>query len=79
MKRYTKALVDDESNLNEMIEAAIKQNAQEDKAASESLEEDIVDDTEINLSEIEDLISDSDFEEFSEFLEDDGLEEEGVE
>ena len=69
MKRYTKSLVDDETNLNEMMEAAIKQNEQEDKAASENLEEDIIDDTELNFKDLEsEVITDDDFMEFEEFL-----------
>lgn len=70
MKRYTKSLVDDETNLNEMIEAAIRQNAQEDKIASESLEEDIVDDTELSIEDLEEQITtDEDFSDFEDFLE----------
>ena len=72
MKRYTKSLVDDETNLNEMMEAAIKQNEQEDKAASENLEEDIIDDTELNFKDLEsEVITDDDFMEFEEFLNED--------
>ena len=71
MQKYTRTLIEEETNLSNMIEAALKQNAKEDQEASESNELDIVDNEEINLDEVEESLKDNDFSEFNEFLEDD--------
>lgn len=63
MQRYTTSLVSSDSNLANLIEAALKQNAKEDKESAESQETEIVDDEDI-FEEIEKQLSDSDFEEF---------------
>ena len=70
MQRYTKTLIEEETNLSNLVEAAIKQNLKEDKEASSNVEEDIVDEySEIDLEEIEHELKDSDFSDFGEFLE----------
>ena len=71
MQKYTRTLIEEETNLSNMIEAALKQNAKEDQEASESNELDIVDNEEINLEEVEESLKDNDFSDFNEFLEDD--------
>ena len=71
MQRYTRTLIEEETNLRNMIEAALKQNAKEDQEASENNELDIVDNEEINLDEVEESLKDNDFSDFNEFLEDD--------
>ena len=71
MQKYTRTLIEEETNLSNMIEAALKQNAKEDQEASESNELDIVDNEEINLDEVEESLKDNDFSDFNEFLEDD--------
>ena len=70
MKTYTRTLIEEETNLSNMIEAALKQNAKEDQEASENDENDIIDEDDINLEEVEESLRDKDFEEFNEFLED---------
>lgn len=69
MKRYTKTLITEETNLGNLIEEAIKSNQREDEAAANA------DDTDTGLTDEEDLIEeleeqlrDEDFEEYSEFL-----------
>lgn len=69
MKRYTRTLIGEESNLINMIEAAIKQNEREDRAEEENNEVDIVTEDDIELEELEKELIDDDFEEFSDFLE----------
>ena len=70
MKRYTKTLITEETNLGNLIEEAIKNNQKEDEADAKA------DDTDTGLlndqdtiEELEGQLHDSDFEEYSEFLE----------
>ena len=74
MQRYTRTLIEEETNLSNMIELALKQNAKEDQENTE-IEDDIVDeDSLINLDDIEEELKDSDYEEFADFLEEEALE-----
>ena len=70
MKRYTKTLITEETNLGNLIEEAIKNNQKEDEAAANSDDTDtgLLDDDDIE--ELEGQLHDSDFEDYSEFLED---------
>jgi hypothetical protein len=45
-------LIEEETNLGAMIEAALRQNAREDEEAA-AHDDDIVDDVEVNLDDIE--------------------------
>ena len=70
MKRYTKTLITEETNLGNLIEEAIKNNQKEDEADAKA------DDTDTGLlndqdtiEELEGQLHDSDFDEYSEFLE----------
>ena len=68
MKRYTRTLITEETNLGNLIEEAIKNNQKEDEADANA------DDTDTGLldsddiEELEEQLHDSDFEEYSEFL-----------
>jgi hypothetical protein len=74
MQRYTRTLNEEETNLSNMIELALKQNAKEDQENT-GIEDDIVDeDSLINLDDIEEELKDSDYEEFADFLEEEALE-----
>ena len=74
MQRYTRTLIEEETNLSNMIELALKQNAKEDQENT-GIEDDIVDeDSLINLDDIEEELKDSDYEEFADFLEEETLE-----
>lgn len=74
MQRYTRTLIEEETNLSNMIELALKQNAKEDQENT-GVEDDIVDeDSLINLDDIEEELKDSDYEEFADFLEEEALE-----
>lgn len=63
MQKYTKDLVEKETNLSAMIEQAIKNNAREDENDEEDNDEIVFDDD--MISELDD----SDFEDFQNFLE----------
>ena len=69
MKRYTKTLVEEETNLSIMVEKALREIEKEDKEASENEEDEIVDDFDLSIEDIEKTLRDEDFEEFEEFLE----------
>lgn len=66
MQRYTRRLVEEETNLNELLQAAIEHNAKEDAEAKD--EDDIVDFDDMAMQDIENQITtDKDFEEFADF------------
>ena len=69
MQRYTKTLIEEETNLSNMVELALKQIQKEDEDAENNTETEIVDDTQIDLEDIEKELKDEDFVEFDEFLE----------
>lgn len=66
MKRYTRTLITEETNLGNLIEEAIKNNQKEDEAAknSDDVDTGLLDDVE----ELEKQLQDKDFEDYSEFL-----------
>jgi hypothetical protein len=67
MQRYTRTLIEEETNLGEMIEKALRDNAREDEAEKENTELDIVDELELSLEDLEKTIKDQDFVDFEEF------------
>ena len=68
MKRYTQSLVDGETNLSNMIESALRQNAREDDEAKENAETEIVDEEDLTIEDIEKERMES-FNEFADFQE----------
>ena len=66
MKRYTRTLITEETNLGNLIEEAIKNNQKEDEAAKKAEETDtgLLND----IEELEQQLQDKDFEDYSEFL-----------
>ena len=69
MQRYTKTLIEEETNLSNMIEMALKQNAKEDEDEKNQLDDDIVDDADLSIEDLEKSLKDEDFEDFEEFKE----------
>ena len=69
MQKYTKTLIEKETNLSALIENAVKQNLKEDEDSSNSDDADI----DVIFDDLEQELLDSDFEEFSEFLEQEEL------
>ena len=69
MQRYTRTLIEEETNLSSMIEMALKQNAKEDEDAKANEEFDIVDDIELSYEDLDRTLVDKDFEDFNEFIE----------
>ena len=68
MQRYTRTLIEEETNLSLMVEKAIRENEKEDMENSKKNESDIVDDIDLSLEEIEKTIKDQDYVDFEEFL-----------
>ena len=69
MQRYTRTLIEEETNLSNMVELGLKQIQKEDEEAKNNTETDIVDDIEVNIDDLEKELKDEDFVEFNEFLE----------
>ena len=69
MQRYTRTLIEEETNLPIMVEKALREIEKEDKANSENTEDSIVDEIDLSLEELEATIKDQDFEDFETFLE----------
>lgn len=69
MQRYTRSLIEDETNISTMVEKALRENAKEDEEKAKNAESDIVDDADLSIEELEKTIKDSDYADFEEFKE----------
>lgn len=69
MQRYTRTLIEDETNISTMVEKALRENAKEDEEKAKNAESDIVDDADLSIEELEKTIKDSDYADFEEFKE----------
>jgi hypothetical protein len=69
MQRYTRTLVQEETNLTNLIEIALKQIEKEDEDAKNNTETEIVDELNLSLDELEKQVTDQDYLDFDEFLE----------
>ena len=69
MQRYTKTLIEEETNLPIMVEKALRDIEKEDEENAKNTEDGIVDEMDLDLEELERTIKDSDYEEFADFLE----------
>lgn len=69
MQRYTRTLIEDETNISTMVEKALRENAKEDEEKAKNTESDIVDDADLSIEELEKTIKDSDYADFEEFKE----------
>ena len=69
MQRYTRTLIEEETNLSNLVENALKQIQKEDEDADNNDESEIVDDDVIDLEDIEKELKDQDFVEFDDFIE----------
>ena len=84
MKRYTKELIDGETNLNNLIEHALKENAREDEARKQNEESEIIDSDDMSINDIEKLINQQtelkveDYNDFNDFEEENRKKDEEV-
>ena len=60
MQRYTRTLVQEETNLTNLIEIALKQIEKEDEDAKNNTETEIVDELNLSLDELEKQVTDQD-------------------
>ena len=68
MQRYTRTLIEEETNLPIMVEKALREIEKEDKDNAANDETDIIDDIEISLDDLEATLKDQDFSDFDDFL-----------
>lgn len=68
MQRYTRTLIEEETNLPIMVEKALREIEKEDKSIAENTEDSIIDDVDLSLDDLEATLKDSDFTEFEDFL-----------
>ena len=68
MQRYTKTLIEEETNLPIMVEKALREIEKEDKESAENTEDAIVDDAELSLEDIEKSLTYEDYTDFNDFL-----------
>lgn len=68
MQRYTRTLIEEETNLPNMVEKALRDIDKEDKDNAANDETDIIDDIEISLDDLEATLKDQDFSDFDDFL-----------
>lgn len=68
MQRYTKTLVEEETNLSIMVEKALREIEKEDEANAENTEDMIIDDIDLSLEDLEKTLKDQDYVDFQEFL-----------
>ena len=67
MQRYTKTLVEEETNLSIMVEKALRDIEKEDEANAENTEDMIIDDIDLSLEDLERTLKDQDYVDFQEF------------
>ena len=68
MQRYTRTLIEEETNLPNMVEKALREIDKEDKDNAANDETDIIDDVEISLDDLEATLKDQNFSDFDDFL-----------
>ena len=73
MQRYTRSLIEDETNLGSMVEKALRENAKEDEESAKNKESDIVDDADLSIEDLEKTIQDKEYSDFEDFQEEQEL------
>ena len=68
MQRYTKTLIEEETNLAVMVEKALRENAKEDEDSKINDELDVIDEDNMSLEDIEKTLRYEDYVEFNDFL-----------
>lgn len=68
MQRYTKTLIEEETNLSLLLEKAVRDNQKEDEEAAAQVENEITDERDISIEDIEKTITMQDYLEFEEFV-----------
>ena len=73
MQRYTRTLIEEETNLPIMVEKALREIEKEDKDNATNDETDIIDDIDLSLEDLEATLKDKDFSDFEDFLDEEAM------
>ncbi len=73
MQRYTRTLIEEETNLPIMVEKALREIEKEDKDNATNDETDIIDDIDLSLEDLEATLKDKDFLDFEDFLDEEAM------
>ena len=68
MQRYTRTLIEEETNLPNMVEKALREIDKEDKDNAANTEDEIIDDIDLSLEDLEATLKDQDYVDFEDFL-----------
>ena len=68
MQRYTKTLIEEETNLPIMVEKALREIDKEDKDSAANTEDNIIDDIDLSLEDLEATLKDQDYTDFEDFI-----------
>ena len=67
MQRYTRTLIEEETNISTMVEKALRENAKEDEEDAKNNESDIIDEADLSIEDLEKTLRDEDYTDFEEF------------
>ena len=67
MQRYTRTLIEEETNISTMVEKALRENAKEDEEDAKNNEIDIIDEADLSIEDLEKTLRDEDYTDFEEF------------
>ena len=67
MQRYTKTLIEEETNISTMVEKALRENAKEDEEDAKNNESDIIDEADLSIEDLEKTLKDEDYTDFEDF------------
>ena len=74
MQRYTRTLIEEETNISTMVEKALRENAKEDEEDAKNNESDIIDEADLSIEDLEKTLRDEDYTDFEDFKVECGLE-----
>ena len=67
MQRYTRTLIEEETNISTMVEKALRENAKEDEEDAKNNESDIIDEADLSIEDLEKTLKDEDYTNFEDF------------
>ena len=67
MQRYTRTLIEEETNISTMVEKALRENAKEDEEDAKNNESDIIDEADLSIDDLEKTLRDEDYTDFEDF------------
>ena len=67
MQRYTRTLIEEETNISTMVEKALRENAKEDEEDAKNNESDIIDEADLSIEDLEKTLKDEDYTDFEDF------------